>query len=68
MLYEAYLLGDPTPIADDEIEAIRRAAADTTPRARGSAGGAAGRLAQWRYYQSLAEERALSSAMARPRR
>jgi len=67
MMYDAYLLGDPTPILPEEIEAIRSRRSDTTPRARGSAGGDAGRMAAWRYYASLAEERAIRAGLARPR-
>ncbi len=66
MLYEAYLLGDPTPILLEEIEALKRP--NEGPRPRGSAGGEAGRMAAWRYYASLAEERAISAGLARPRR
>ena len=54
MMYQAYLLGDPTPILPEEIEAIKAARADTRPRTRGSSGGDAGKLALWRYYSSLA--------------
>ena len=67
MLYEAYLLGDPTPILPEEIEAIRKGRDDATPRTRGSSGGDTGRLAAWRYYASLAEERAVNAGLARPR-
>lgn len=68
MNYQAYLLGDPTPIMDEEIEAIRKNSANTAPRTRGSSGGDTGRQAVWRYYQSLAEERAIGAQLARPRR
>ena len=68
MMYQAYLLGEPTPILPEEIEAIKAARADTRPRTRGSSGGDAGKLALWRYYSSLAEERAVKSEMQRPRR
>lgn len=68
MMYDAYLLGDPTPILPEEIEAIRKGRDDSTPRARGSAGGDTGRQASWRYYCSLAEERALGAQLGRPRR
>ncbi len=68
MMYQAYLLGNPTPILPEEIEAVKAAKTDTTPRTRGSSGGQAGKLATWRYYAALAEEKALSSQLARPRR
>ncbi len=68
MNYQAYLLGDPTPILPEEIEAIRKSAQSMTPRLRGSSGGDIGQMAAWRYYSSLAEERAISSGLAAPRR
>jgi L-fuculose-phosphate aldolase len=56
MLYKAYLLGDPKPIADEDIDEMTRQRADPGPRRRGSAGGELGMLAEWRYYCSLAGE------------
>jgi ribulose-5-phosphate 4-epimerase/fuculose-1-phosphate aldolase len=54
MTYKAYLLGDPRPIPDEDIAEWSRA--DDGPRVRGSVGGAAGMLAIYRYYRSLAGE------------
>jgi ribulose-5-phosphate 4-epimerase/fuculose-1-phosphate aldolase len=54
MTYKAYLLGDPKPIPDEDIAEWARP--DDGPRERGSAGGAAGMLATYRYYRSLAGE------------
>lgn len=56
MMYKAYLLGNPKPIAQAEIERLRRSPEEH--RARGSAAGAAGMMATWRYYKTLAEDRA----------
>lgn len=52
MLYKAYLLGDPQPIPDADIEALRKPL--DSNRKRGSAGGTAGTMATWRYYERLA--------------
>jgi ribulose-5-phosphate 4-epimerase/fuculose-1-phosphate aldolase len=54
MMYKAYLLGDPKPISDEDIAEWSRV--DNGPRVRGSVGGAAGTLATYRYYRSLAGE------------
>lgn len=54
MTYKAYLLGDPRPIAEEDLQDVL-----TMGRAggtRGSAGGEAGMLASWRYYRSLTGE------------
>lgn len=54
MNYKAYLLGTPRPIlAEDQAEYGR---GEESHRRRGSAGGAAGMRAAWRYYCSLAGE------------
>lgn len=57
MLYKAYLLGDPRPIPDEDIE-HSRSRLNASGRTRGSAGGVTGMMATWRYYVRLAEERA----------
>ncbi|HLZ27124.1 MAG TPA: class II aldolase/adducin family protein [Chloroflexota bacterium] len=54
MTYKAYLLGTPRPIPDEDIQAFARP--PDPNRRRGSAGGDAGTLANWRYYRSLAGE------------
>jgi ribulose-5-phosphate 4-epimerase/fuculose-1-phosphate aldolase len=56
MMYKAYLLGDPKPIPQQDIDLMTERASDTGPRKRGSAGGEAGMLAAFRYYRSLAGE------------
>jgi ribulose-5-phosphate 4-epimerase/fuculose-1-phosphate aldolase len=56
MTYKAYLLGDPKPIPDQDIEEMRRPPEEHRPR--GSAGGSRGMLARWRYFKMLAEEKA----------
>jgi ribulose-5-phosphate 4-epimerase/fuculose-1-phosphate aldolase len=56
MMYKAYLLGNPKPLPEEEIERLRRPPEEHRPR--GSAGGAAGMMATWRYYKTLAEDRA----------
>ena len=54
MTYQAYLLGDPRPILDIDLEEVSRP--PETTRTRGSAGGLSGMLASWRYYSMLADE------------
>lgn len=54
MTYKAYLLGDPKPIPDEDIAELSGPPEET--RKRGSAGGATGMLAHWRYYRRLAGE------------
>jgi ribulose-5-phosphate 4-epimerase/fuculose-1-phosphate aldolase len=54
MTYKAYLLGTPQPISDEDQAEMRRPLDPS--RRRGTAGGEAGTLAQWRYYCSLAGE------------
>ncbi|MBO0746808.1 MAG: class II aldolase/adducin family protein [Acidimicrobiaceae bacterium] len=56
MMYKAYLLGDPKPIPSEDIAEMMKRRAEGGTRSRGSAGGAAGMLATWRYYRSLAGE------------
>lgn len=54
MNYQAYLLGDPQPILDIDLEEMK-----TPPehvKGRGSAQGEAGMLATWRYYAMLTDE------------
>lgn len=51
MTYKAYLLGDPRPISDEDLEQF--SGREEEHRARGSAGGLAGVLATWRYYCRL---------------
>lgn len=53
LLYKSYLLGEPRPIPQEDIDDMRR---PTGPRLRGSVGGEAGMLAQWRYYCELTGE------------
>lgn len=52
MTYRAHLLGTPLVLPDDEIDELRRPISEHRPR--GSAGGSAGVLATWRYYERLA--------------
>lgn len=54
MNYQAYLLGDPQPIPDIDIEEMKSPPPEV--RGRGSAGGAAGMRATWRYYAMLTDE------------
>jgi ribulose-5-phosphate 4-epimerase/fuculose-1-phosphate aldolase len=54
MNYEAYLLGTPQPISEEDQAAFR--APEAVNRRRGSAGGDAGMLAQWRYWCSVTGE------------
>lgn len=54
MTYKAYLLGEPRPIADEDLGDVL--ATGQPGAARGSAGGQAGVLATWRHYRSLAGE------------
>jgi ribulose-5-phosphate 4-epimerase/fuculose-1-phosphate aldolase len=54
MTYKAYLLGTPQPISDQDQAEMRKPLDPT--RRRGTAGGNAGMLSQWRYYCSLAGE------------
>jgi len=54
MNYKAYLLGTPRPISAEDQAFFGRP--DEGGRRRGSAGGAAGLRAAWRYYCSLAGE------------
>jgi ribulose-5-phosphate 4-epimerase/fuculose-1-phosphate aldolase len=54
MNYRAYLLGDPRPIPEEDQAEYTRP--EESRRARGSAGGAAGMRAAWRYFCSLADE------------
>lgn len=56
MTYKAYLLGTPKPILDQDIAEFNRPLDPT--RKRGSVGGTSGMLATWRYYQTLARDRA----------
>lgn len=53
MNYSARLIGSPRTITGEEADEISRM--DDAGRPLGSAGGKAGALAMWRYYQSLAE-------------
>lgn len=54
MNYQAYLLGDPQPISDEDIAFTK--SPPESARGRGSAGGDAGMLATWRYYSMLTDE------------
>ena len=54
MTYKAYLLGTPQPILAEDREYMSQP--PDPARRRGSAGGDAGMLADWRYYCSLAGE------------
>jgi ribulose-5-phosphate 4-epimerase/fuculose-1-phosphate aldolase len=54
MTYKAYLLGTPQPISAEDQAEMRKPLDPS--RRRGTAGGQAGMLAQWRYYCSLAGE------------
>jgi Class II Aldolase and Adducin N-terminal domain len=54
MTYKAYLLGTPQPISEEDQAEMRKPLDPNRPR--GTAGGQAGMLAQWRYYCSLANE------------
>lgn len=54
MTYKAYLLGTPQPISDEDQAEMRKPLDPS--RRRGTAGGSAGMLSQWRYYCSLAGE------------
>jgi ribulose-5-phosphate 4-epimerase/fuculose-1-phosphate aldolase len=54
MTYQAYLLGTPRPIPDEDIAELRKPLDEARPR--GTVGGQAGMLASWRYYRSLAGE------------
>ncbi len=54
MNYQAYLLGDPQPIPDIDLELMQRP--PEANRARGSSGGLSGMLATWRYYSMLTDE------------
>jgi ribulose-5-phosphate 4-epimerase/fuculose-1-phosphate aldolase len=56
MMYKAYLLGTPKPILAEDQEEYRRPLDPNRPR--GSAGGAAGLMATWRYYCQLTGEEA----------
>jgi ribulose-5-phosphate 4-epimerase/fuculose-1-phosphate aldolase len=53
MTYKAYLVGQPIPISDEDIEELRRPLAHV---GRGSAGGEAQLFAHWRNYLGLAGE------------
>jgi ribulose-5-phosphate 4-epimerase/fuculose-1-phosphate aldolase len=55
-LRRAYLLGDPRPISDADLEFLRTAMSETN-RSRGTGGGDASVQSNWRYYHSLALER-----------
>lgn len=54
LTYKAYLLGAPKPILPEDIEALSQPLDPN--RRRGTAGGDAGVLSQWRYFRSLAGE------------
>jgi ribulose-5-phosphate 4-epimerase/fuculose-1-phosphate aldolase len=54
MNYEAYLLGDPQPISDEDLAEMSKPLDPN--RQRGSSGGEAGMRAAWRYYASLSGE------------
>jgi len=64
MTYKAWLLGDPHPLPDEDIEDLRRASSLSSrvgdgaevARRRGTPGGEASMLAAWRYYCGLASE------------
>lgn len=56
LTYKAYLLGEPKPILDRDIEEIRSRETSQAERTRGSAGGRTGMLATWRYFCALAGE------------
>lgn len=56
MMYKAYLLGNPKPIPDQDIEETS-GRLGASGRTRGSAGGTEGMMATWRYYVRLTEER-----------
>lgn len=56
MNYKAHLLGDPQPISAEDQAEIASPTGDF--RGRGSAGGRAGMLANYRYYRTLAGESA----------
>ena len=61
MMYKAYAIGTPMPIAENEVEEIRNRRSDV-PRPRGSAGGREGLLASYSYYKDLAADRLRSGA------
>ncbi|HVB00116.1 MAG TPA: class II aldolase/adducin family protein [Acidimicrobiales bacterium] len=54
MNYQAYLLGDPQPIPDIDLEFMKKP--QETNKGRGSVGGEVGMLATWRYYSMLTDE------------
>ncbi len=56
MAYEAYLIGGPGPLPEQDLQTMRQPAERV--RTRGSAGGMEGMMARWRYYSMLAERRA----------
>lgn len=58
MTYEAYLIGGPNPLPQQDLDAMQRPREGN--RTRGSAGGPEGMMARWRYYSMLAERRARS--------
>jgi ribulose-5-phosphate 4-epimerase/fuculose-1-phosphate aldolase len=55
LTYEAYLLGDPKPLPQGDIDYLRKGHAADRPR--GAAGGEAGMLANYAYYAMMAGER-----------
>jgi ribulose-5-phosphate 4-epimerase/fuculose-1-phosphate aldolase len=56
LLYKAYLLGDPKPISDEDLEHAANSSV-ATGRVRGTPGGMATVTTNWRYYEALAEEK-----------
>lgn len=55
LLYHAYLLGEPTPLSDEDREFVR-AVRRETGRPRGTPGGSETVMNQWRYYATLATD------------
>lgn len=54
LTYDAYLLGDPKPLPDGDIEYLRKE--HEADRPRGAAGGEKGMLANYRYYAMMSGE------------
>lgn len=55
MTYRAYLVGEPRRLPDEDLREIAKPL--DPDRTAGSAGGRAGALASWRYYEALTAER-----------
>jgi ribulose-5-phosphate 4-epimerase/fuculose-1-phosphate aldolase len=54
LTYEAYLLGDPKPLPQGDIDYLRKEQPEDRPR--GAAGGEKGMLANYRYYAMMSGE------------